>query len=117
MSAHTDIFDRLFALEQRLLEPDIRGSADELDLLLADGFREIGSSGRIFDKAAIIADLSQDPGFDGKRTIADFRVQLLSPSIALVTYKIVENGTLRSSLWQREDGPWRLVFHQGTHPI
>lgn len=116
MAVPSDISDHLLGLEKRLLDPEIRRSADQLALLLADDFGEIGSSGRIFDRAAIIADLKKEPGFDNTRTITDFDVRLLSSSIALVTYRIRENGNLRSSLWQEQDGHWRLVFHQGTRP-
>jgi hypothetical protein len=43
----------------------------------------------------------------------------LGPDAALLTYRIHLHRdppvhTLRSSLWQRSNGAWRMVFHQAT---
>jgi hypothetical protein len=38
------------ALEEKLLKPQVRRSRRELELLLADDFREFGSSGRAYGK-------------------------------------------------------------------
>ena len=114
MSPAPKLEQALRALEERLLDPAIRGSANQVDLLLADEFVEFGSSGHIYDKPAVMEALQLDPGFDGRRTIGDFRVRDLAPTVALVTYQIRETGTLRSSIWRLEEEQWRMVFHQGT---
>jgi hypothetical protein len=49
----------LRGLEEELLKPEVRRSADRLSHLLADEFVEFGSSGRIFDKRQIIESLKQ----------------------------------------------------------
>ena len=49
--------DLLRRLEEQLLQPETRSSADQLGKLLADEFIEFGSSGRVFDKAKIIESL------------------------------------------------------------
>ena len=41
-------------LEERLLQPDVRSSAEEIAKLLADEFIEFGSSGRVFNKHHVI---------------------------------------------------------------
>jgi hypothetical protein len=46
----------LCELENKLLLSTTRKSAGTVAEMLADGFREIGKSGRIFSKAEIIAD-------------------------------------------------------------
>lgn len=114
MSAHAGIPKALLAIEKRLLDPQVRRSPSEVDELLADDLCEFGSSGRIYDKPTSIKELRKDPGFDGPRTIVDFVVRELSPSVALATYRIRETGTLRSSIWRNEGGRWRMIFHQGT---
>ena len=40
--------DHLRTLEERLLQPDVRRSAQAVASLLADEFVEFGSSGRVF---------------------------------------------------------------------
>lgn len=104
----------LRALEERLLDPDVRRSASQVGKLLADDFVEFGSSGRVYDKSTMIEALRQDPGFDSPPTIIEFGARELSPAIVLVTYRIGETGTLRSSIWRSDGARWRMVFHQGT---
>jgi hypothetical protein len=106
----------LIRLEQSLFERDVRASPDRLEELLAPDFLEIGSSGRVFDRAAIVRELqSENP-----KTVSatNFEVRFLTPKIALLTYRSrrIEEGTsfLRSSIWRHREGRWQMVFHQGT---
>lgn len=114
MDAHAKLAVDLRALEEGLLDPRVRASPGQVDLMLSDDFVEFGSSGQVYDKDTVIEGLKQDPGFDGTRTIAEFKLRVLSPSVVLVTYRVGETGTLRSSIWQSSDGRWKMVFHQGT---
>lgn len=112
--------DHLFRLEKRLLAPEIRHSQDELTALLADDFIEIGSSGQIYDRQAIIKELSEESTV--KIAISDFSLRVPVENIALVTYRAgicMESGasvkySLRSSIWRQNRGQWRMIFHQGT---
>jgi hypothetical protein len=113
MSAPFDVTQRLLELEQELLRPDVRGAPEKVSALLADGFVEFGSSGTIDDKPQVIAALQQETG-RGPRTIADFSARQLGPDVCLVTHRVVESRTIRSSVWRRTDGQWRMEFHQGT---
>lgn len=103
-------------LEESLLEPDVRKS-ERLVELIADDFVEFGSSGRTYTKADLVAALkAESPTL---QSTADFRVELLAPTAALVTYRIRRHSqppldTLRSSTWRLRDGRWQMVFHQGT---
>jgi hypothetical protein len=104
-------------LEERLLEPEVRASAEELALLLADDFLEFGSSGRTWGKQQVLDALPRQRGV--RFSIRDFQVRSLAPGVALATYRaaLLNNGTaysLRSSIWRLEDDQWRMTFHQGT---
>jgi len=106
----------LRALEESLLQPDIRKS-DQLVALLADEFIEFGSSGRVYTKADLVATLQAE--IPGVQTTSRLQVWLLAPEAALLTYVIRRDGaspiyTLRSSIWQQREGRWIMVFHQGT---
>ena len=99
-----------------LLQPSVRTS-DRASQLLAKGFVEFGSSGRTFTKEQIIASLGAE--LPVKRTLEEFRLELLAPHIALVTYRACCHTeppvyTLRSSIWQQRREQWQMVFHQGT---
>src|SRR5215208_4709918 len=107
------------ALEERLLQPDVRKSPDELDRLLAEGFMEFGSSGRAYDKPAVIEGLAAEPESEVRFSLEDFRVKRLAANVVLATYRLAgttppRSGSLRSSIWIRRNGVWRLTFHQGT---
>jgi len=122
MERASELADVLRRLEEQLLQPEIRRSADQVSYLLADEFVEFGSSGRVFDKAQIIASLQQEKEQAAQRTIDDFSVKWLTPEIALLAYRLVvrrgaseeETHTLRSSIWKLIDGRWQMIFHQGT---
>ncbi|QND48217.1 nuclear transport factor 2 family protein [Rhizobium lusitanum] len=117
-----DLHSHLKDLEERLFDPAVRGSRQALAELLCTEFREIGSSGRLFDLEDILTQLPADPGDTALRTLEDFHVSQLSDGIALVTYRATRTSpdkptvrSLRSSIWRLEaDGCWRMLFHQGT---
>lgn len=111
-----DFAEELRALEQKLLDPAMRAAADFVGCTLAEDFREIGRSGRIYDKPAVMSELRRAPGFDGARTLTDFDAREVQAGLVLVTYRIVETGTIRSSLWRKVAMRWEMVFHQGTDP-
>ena len=120
MQADPALEDHLRQLEERLLQPNVRKSAEEVSELLANEFIEFGSSGRIFDKQQIIASLQMEPTV--RRSLADFNTSVLAPEIVLVTYRVIRQGpsneppvhSLRSSIWKLIDRRWQMVFHQGT---
>jgi glyoxylase I family protein len=107
-------------LEERLLDRRVRSDPHLLDELLADDFREFGSSGRTWSKQEIIDALREERG--ARATIRDFAARRISPEVVLATYRVVAEpeppeptrSSLRSSLWVHRAGRWQIVFHQGT---
>ena len=115
MVATPDLRRHLYDLEERVAGPAGRSSRETLENLLADDFVEIGSSGKVLDRAAVVAALS--PQAPQAWSIADFKLVELADGIAHVTYIATQAGrgsSHRSSIWSRIDGRWRMVFHQGT---
>jgi hypothetical protein len=101
-------------LEERLLLPEVRMSADQVGDLLSDDFMEFGASGRIYNKKQIIDLLQHEQGRGGQRSVKDFLARELAANVVLVTYRIVESRTIRSSIWKLTNGGWQMEFHQGT---
>lgn len=93
---------------------------DRLLVLLDPEFREIGYSGRAYSRDAVLANLSdrEPSGVHAE----GFRYQRIALDTVLVTYRSAHmspDGRLsrharRSSVWLRESGHWRMIFHQGT---
>ena len=110
--------ETLHSLEDRLLQPVVRADRAALESLLAPEFREFGSSGRVFDREAIISLLSAEASSPRHLSLRDFACLPLGPDAALVTYRSASHGlvaeALRSSIWAHRDGRWQMLFHQGT---
>lgn len=101
-------------LERELLGPLVRGDMGRTAVLLHPDFMEIGSSGRVWTRDAMMMALEEDPG---ERTdIEILGTDRVGTSAVLLTYRsFARSGTtLRSSLWVLDGGRWRLRFHQGT---
>ena len=100
-----------------MLEDEVRHSVRHLERLLHEDFKEIGSSGRVYDKAMMIDMMMREERSSGPDVvIREFRVKQLAPECTLVTYRTVgaHAQVRRSSVWVSEEGRWRLIFHQGT---
>jgi hypothetical protein len=109
--------------EEALLDPAVRRNRAQMESLLAEDFLEFGSSGRVWTRDDIF-DLPATET-SSRFKIEEFGSVLLSEDVALVTYRAVrtdaESGdrtaSLRSSIWIKNSGNWRLRFHQGTRTL
>lgn len=115
--SENDLAAHLRQLEQRLHDPQVRGSVFLTGELLDEDFTEIGSSGQAYGRADTIAALAAEVGQVGSPIHSEkYQLKRLSETVALLTYETAGEGrrVLRSSIWRRTDGHWRMVFHQGT---
>lgn len=104
--------------ELRLLDPAVRRSPELLGALLHPDYFEFGVSGRRWDRASIIAELSatREPGVR-PLTVSRMKGVRLGSGLVHLTFETDRNGACahRSSLWrQGVEGRWLLYFHQGT---
>jgi hypothetical protein len=106
-------------LEEVLMRPAVRRSQELLTYLLAEDFCEIGGSGALLGKKQTIRNLRKE--MPCQYFLQDFHLLRLAPEVVLTTYRATCKGALgrvrhflQSSIWQRQSGHWRLVFHQGT---
>ena len=109
-----DLLAQLTLLEKQLHEPEVRHNPAEVARLLADEFREFGSSGRVYDKAAVLNALAEET--QAPIEADSFAAVRIAPGAALLTYRSARSGlrSLRSSLWVHREQRWQLLFHQGT---
>jgi hypothetical protein len=94
----------------------------QFEAVVAPEFWEIGASGRNYSRAfalSVLRDRQQTPSEAAWQT-SDFHVSEVAPDTYLLTYTLVQPGqhvprtTRRMTLWQRRDGAYKAVFHQGT---
>ncbi len=102
------------ALERELSRPDVRGDIGRTGVLLHPDFMEIGTTGRVWTRDAMMTALEEDPGQHPELEVLS--ADLIGTSAVLLTYRSYSrSGTaLRSSLWVLDGSRWRLRFHQGT---
>jgi hypothetical protein len=91
--------------------------------MTTEDFWEIGASGRIYSREAVlsIASARREPGDpDQKEDIwqtSGFQCRKLSEEYFLLTYDLTQDYTRRSrrtTLWRLTPGGWQIAFHQGT---
>jgi len=111
---------QLERLERLLMDPAVRRDRARVAELLAEEFTEFGASGRVWTRKAIL-DLLATEEYTPP-VVEKFSCRELAEDVALATYRAVRADaatgaravTLRSSVWVRQSGAWRMVFHQGT---
>jgi hypothetical protein len=86
--ATMDVKQTLQELEQRLLTNAVRQDAREVPSLLADEFREFGSSGRTFSKAEIVDLLQSESSVCF--SLKSFEAYPVSEQAVLVTFRAVK---------------------------
>jgi hypothetical protein len=116
MTDSDDLLNTLRELEVELHDPSARGS-EHAAQLLAESFVEFGSSGQVYSRAEVILLLASEAS--PKISASQFSVQRIAQDAALLTYVSCHHSSqktfsLRSSIWQFQEGQWRIIFHQGT---
>ncbi|MEW8966970.1 DUF4440 domain-containing protein [Exiguobacterium alkaliphilum] len=101
--------------ERLLLTKEVRTSPERLRELVTEDFFEIGSSGRLLYKEEDTN--TMDLG-EIDVSLTDFNLEVIRDDVVLATYRTENHMTgktsLRSSIWVRIDGTWKMKFHQGT---
>jgi hypothetical protein len=113
--------DELYSLELALARRDVEAIPGGYEAVLHDDFAEIGASGRVWTRAAILELMTSEAPTDAV-SIEGFEVAELGPGVFLARYETVgpdpSTGRRlrrrRSSIWIRDGAGLRLRFHQGT---
>ncbi len=104
--------DLVIAHERSLLSDEVRADPSAVAALLHEGWCEIGSSGRLWTRADMLASVAPLPEPARLEVVSVDTVDVRT--ILLVWRSVSEQGSaLRSSLWVK-DADWRQRFHQGT---
>ena len=106
------------------MHSDVKANPAIIDELLSGDFEEIGSTGYAASRDEVVKWLQQKDSND-RWELQDFRIRSLSPDLLLAIYRAkkitlptdASGGSLRSSIWQRCGGRWKMVFHQASKII
>lgn len=110
----TDVTAELQRLEVALARRDEAALPGGYEAVLDDEFEEVGRSGRVWTREAILEALGA--ATPSPIDVVDLSVVELAAGAWLVRYDTIEGGsrTHRSSIWVRSDRRLRVRFHQGT---
>ena len=116
-----DVLAELRSREPIFHRPEHGTDRAAFEAMMAPDYWEVGASGRIYDRAAVLAELDRryaDPGYDPMEglEVRVFSCRATGEGTWLATYHLRqgERETRRVSVWQRQDGRWVLIYHQGT---
>lgn len=101
-------------LEAELQDSTTRSDGGRLRDILSPEFIEIGASGKRWDRESILDLLVGEAA--GEIVIHNLTGRHLATDLIQTCWESQSEETWarRSSLWRREDGRWRIIFHQGT---
>jgi hypothetical protein len=94
-------------------------SVEDFVRATAPDFWEVGASGRRYTREFILDALQRNALVDADEAgwkCSGFGLRKLGPDTFLLTYTLDQAGrlTLRSTIWQRTNEGWRVLYHQGT---
>ena len=108
--------EHLKALEEGMWKED----GEPLDSVLAEDFSDFCRFGHVFDRDDLINTPEGRPKVEVEFPFEDFEVELLAPSVALITYvnTVVRDGdrqrARRTSVWVESEDGWKLRHMQAT---
>ncbi|GAA1353970.1 RNase H family protein [Falsarthrobacter nasiphocae] len=107
--------EEVLALERRLASPEGRADIADVAFLLHADFMEVGSSGRRYDRAEMLA-LIEGEEAEQAPQIEVIASRELAPGLIQLIYRAAhtDRTVLRSSMWTSQNGRWQIIWHQGT---
>jgi len=113
------ILAELSSREPIFHRPEFGTSRTDFEKMMVDDFWEVGASGARYSRAFALDELERRHATrhaDVWET-SDFFCRQLAPDVYLLTYTLLQHGTRRtrrSTIWQRSQDWWKIVYHQGT---
>jgi hypothetical protein len=116
-----DILAELIAREPIFHRLELGTTRADFEAQTAPDFWEVGASGAIYDRETVWSVLEAryadpDRASSDPWETSEFECRRIAPDTYLLTYTLRQNTrvTRRLTVWQRHDGPWRILYHQGT---
>ena len=114
-----DILAELANREPIFHRPELGTTRADFENMTMPDFWEVGASGRCYSRTEVLDVLEKrcaTPPAEVLET-SDFQCRRLAGDVYLLTYTLLQNNerlTRRSTIWQRTDEGWKIVYHQGT---
>ena len=118
-----EILEELRGREPIFHRPELGTTRADFAAMTADGFWEVGASGRRYSREHVL-DVLEDRhqvashlALEDTWEASDFACRALGSDTYLLTYTLAQGQrkTRRATVWRRRSaGEWRILFHQGT---
>lgn len=114
--AGPELLGRIVALEEAMLDAQVRASFNEFVDFLHPGYQEIGRTGMLLDVASTRRTLESGGRLPETGPMRVLTAHALNDSTVLVAYRMQAPGQdlLCSSWWQLTEQGWKLRFRQET---
>jgi hypothetical protein len=118
VAALDEVRAELVAREPIFHRTELGTSREDYLAQTAEDYWEVGASGRVYERQRVVSDLvarGKVPG-DESWVVSDARVRQLGETTYALTYQLDQAGRLtrRLTLWDRDPGGWKILYHQGT---
>jgi len=113
LDADVTALEHVIDLERALLTAGVRSDPSRVAALLHPDWYEVGTSGRIWNRAEMLATIGP---LEGEVDCEVIDAQRLAKDQILLTWRSTGAGrsAVRTSLWVRREANWEQRFHQGT---
>lgn len=115
------IAEQIKQLELKLLHFDLKTEPELINDLLSHDFEEISQSGKINSRRNVV-DWLIHKDIHLQWSLNDFRIRMLTDELVMAMYTAqkmndrnnLSKGSMRTSIWQRQGGAWKMIFHQAS---
>ena len=117
--ALAEVLEQLIRREPIFHREEFGRTRADFENMTVPGFWEVGASGRRYSRELVLDELEKrySQPYEDVWEASDFCCQELAGGLYLLTYTLLQNRerkTRRSTIWQRGESGWKIVFHQGT---
>lgn len=116
-----DVLAELKSREPIFHHPEKFGKTkQDIENQMCDEFWEVGASGNVYTKQDVIDTLVErynDANYQDIWEVKDFALTTIASDNYLLTYVLIQDKTRvtrRSTIWQRVNADWKILYHQGT---
>lgn len=113
------ILHELLPLEPIFHTEDFGLTRRDFEKRMSPDYCEVGASGRRYSREFILDLLAKKPPLNAASAgwkSSDHALRRLGPDTYLMTYTLLQDTLLtrRSTIWQKTNEGWRILYHQGT---
>ena len=107
--------EKILKLEKSLFKYEFMSNKEYLNNIIDNDYKELGKSGRLFNKQDVINELSKLKT-DRDIVIYNYKCSKINENIWIVNYITLSNNVTiyRTSIWKKEKDIVKILFHQAS---